>query len=96
MAATEIAVENEAILGPCLVLDTDFHAIGIERRLAGARAEQRPIRICRNVWIQGGATILKGVTIGESAVVRYGSVVASDVPPRTVVLGNPAQVVASI
>ncbi len=96
MAATEIVIEEDAILGPCLLLDTDFHAIGPERRHAGARAERRPIRICRNAWIQGQACILKGVTVGESAVVRYGAVVASDVPARAVVLGNPAQVVGSV
>jgi acetyltransferase-like isoleucine patch superfamily enzyme len=92
MAATEIVIEPDAILGPCLILDTDFHAIGLERRLPGATADRRPIRIGRGAWVQGKATVLKGVTVGEGAVVRWGSVVASDVAPGTVVLGNPARV----
>jgi acetyltransferase-like isoleucine patch superfamily enzyme len=92
MAATEIIIEPDAVLGPCLVLDTDFHAIGLERRQPGAAPERRPIHIGRGAWVQGKATVLKGVMVGEGAVVRWASVVASDVPPRTVVLGNPARV----
>jgi len=42
------------------------------------------------------ALVLKGVTIGEGAVVGAGSVVTQDVPPRTVVAGNPAQVVGEV
>ena len=44
-----------------------------------------------NVWIATGAIVLPGVTIGEGAVVGAGSVVARDVPPWTVVAGNPAR-----
>jgi maltose O-acetyltransferase len=54
---------------------------------------RRPIRVGRNAWIQGKSTILKGVTVGEEAVVRWGSLVAGDVAPRAVVMGNPAVVV---
>lgn len=90
MAATSIVIEENAILGPCLLVDTDFHAIGPARRRDGESADRRPIRIGANAWIQGKATILKGVTVGEGAVVRWGALVAGDVAPRTVVMGNPA------
>jgi acetyltransferase-like isoleucine patch superfamily enzyme len=90
MSASEVFVDADAVLGPCLIVDTDFHAIGRERRTASAVPDRRPIRIGRSAWIQGKATVLKGVTVGEGAVVRWGSVVASDVPPGAVVLGNPA------
>ena len=49
-----------------------------------------PIKICDKVWIGYGATILKGVTIGEGAVIAARSVVTKDVEPWTVVGGNPA------
>ena len=49
-----------------------------------------PIHICSKVWIGTGCKILKGVTIGEGAVVAAGSVVTRNVPPWTVVGGNPA------
>jgi len=55
-----------------------------------------PIKICDKVWIGLGVTILKGVTIGEGAVVAACSVVTKDVLPYTVVAGNPAQFVKEI
>jgi acetyltransferase-like isoleucine patch superfamily enzyme len=90
MSASTIIIGDDAILGPCLVVDTDFHAIGPGRRRAGESVDRRPIRIGKNAWIQGKATILKGVTIGEGAVVRWGSLVAGDVRAGSVVMGNPA------
>jgi acetyltransferase-like isoleucine patch superfamily enzyme len=62
------------------------------RRLQGG-GPARPVRIGRNVWIGFDACVLPGVTIGEGAVVGARSVVAEDVPPYTVVAGNPARVV---
>ncbi len=64
--------------------------------MPGAEPGVRPISIGRNVWIAGGATVLKGVTIGEDSVVGYGAVVASDVPAGVVVAGNPARVVRTL
>jgi len=46
--------------------------------------------------IGSGATILSNVTIGENAIVGAGSVVTRDVPPNTIVVGNPAKVLRSI
>ena len=59
-------------------------------------AEKAPIRICRGAWIGARAVIMKGVTVGEGAVVGTGSVVMRDVPPYTVVLGNPARVIREL
>jgi len=56
----------------------------------------RPIKICSNAWIGLNCIILKGVTIGEGAIVGAGSVVTKDVPAWTVVAGNPAVVVKEI
>lgn len=56
----------------------------------------KPIKICKNVWIGMNATILKGVTIGEGAIVAACAVVTKDVPPFTVVAGNPAVVVKNL
>ncbi|MDB5137974.1 MAG: thiogalactoside acetyltransferase [Mucilaginibacter sp.] len=53
----------------------------------------KPIRICDHAWIGVDAMILKGVTVGEGAIVGARSVVTKDVPPYTVVAGNPAKVV---
>jgi acetyltransferase-like isoleucine patch superfamily enzyme len=52
-----------------------------------------PILIKKNAWISFGATILRGITIGESAIVAAGSVVTKDVPDYAIVGGNPASVI---
>ncbi|MCX2432361.1 acyltransferase [Pedobacter sp. GR22-10] len=51
----------------------------------------KPIRICSDAWIGMNCIILKGVTIGEGAIVGAGSIVTKDVEPWTIVGGNPAR-----
>lgn len=58
-----------------------------------ATVNSRPIKICNDVWIGMNAIILKGVTVGEGAIVAAGAVVTKDVAPYTVVAGNPAVMV---
>lgn len=53
----------------------------------------KPIKICDDAWIGMNVIILKGVTIGEGAIVGAGSVVTKDVPAWSVAAGNPAKVV---
>lgn len=53
----------------------------------------RPILIKDDVWIGFNSIILKGVTIGEGAVIGAGSVVTKDVPDYAVVAGNPAKII---
>jgi galactoside O-acetyltransferase len=56
----------------------------------------KPIKICDDAWIGMNVIVLKGVTIGEGAIVGAGSVVTKDVPAWTVVAGNPAKVVKNL
>lgn len=60
------------------------------------RVARRGIRIGDKTWIGFNASILKGVEIGERAVVGAGSVVTRSVPARTVVAGNPARVIRKL
>nr|WP_276612123.1 DapH/DapD/GlmU-related protein [Kineococcus vitellinus] len=55
--------------------------------------EDRPIVIEDDVWIGAGCIVLPGRRIGTGSIVGAGSVVVSDVPPWTVVAGNPARIV---
>ena len=59
-------------------------------------AEYAPVIIDDNVWIGEHVTILKGVHIGQGSVIGCRSVVTKDVPPYSVVAGNPAKVVKEI
>lgn len=67
------------------ILDTDYHEIV-------GTPTTKPVTIGDDVWIGTRAVILKGVTIGDGAVVAAGSIVRSDVPAHSVVGGNPARV----
>ena len=58
--------------------------------------DERPIAIDNDAWIGAGATIMRGVTIGASAIVGAGSVVTKDVPAAAIVGGNPASVIRTL
>jgi acetyltransferase-like isoleucine patch superfamily enzyme len=89
-----IDIADDVMIEPNVSLITSSHPIPPSQRRAGVIA--RPIVIERNVWIAAGATIIGGVTVGENSVVAAGSVVTRDVPPNTLVGGNPARVIRSI
>ena len=56
-------------------------------------ADRKPVMIEDNVWIGERSTILKGVHIGKGSIVASNSVVVKDVPPYSIVAGNPAKIV---
>src|ERR1700728_2494390 len=84
-------IADDVLIGPNVSLITSGHPLEPSRRRAFTIA--KPIVIERNVWIAAGATIIGGVTVGENAVVAAGSVVTGNVPPNTLVGGNPAMVI---
>lgn len=87
-------IADNVMIGPNVSLITSGHPVEPSRRRAFTTA--KPIVIERNVWIAAGATVIGGVTVGENSVVAAGSVVTRNVPPNTLVGGNPANVIRSI
>lgn len=83
---------NVRIAPYTIILDSDFH--DVKDHFADGAA--RPVIIEDNVWVATRATILKGVRIGEGAVVAAGAVVTKDVPPFSVAAGVPARVIKKI
>jgi acetyltransferase-like isoleucine patch superfamily enzyme len=92
-----------------IILDSDLHSLSASKRFAEAVAWSKgkfpnvydgipgePVIISDHVWIGANSVILKGVTIGEGAIVGAGSVVTKDVPPYTIVAGNPARIIREI
>jgi acetyltransferase-like isoleucine patch superfamily enzyme len=81
------------------MFDSSGHPTDPEARRNGlptADEDVRPIVVEDNVWIGGRSIVFPGVTIGAGSVVAAGSVVMSNIPPNTVVAGNPARRIASL
>lgn len=103
--AEEIVLGDDVVISwGVTIVDHNSHAIECGQRANDvldwgkgtkdwSNVKIAPVRIHEKVWIGFGATILKGVTIGEGAIVAAGAVVTKDVPPYSVVAGNPARVV---
>lgn len=92
VAEHSITIGDDTLIGDFVaVYDTDHHPVD-----HGTEVRTGPVTIGRNVWIGRGAIILPGVTIGDHAVVAAGSVVNTDVAPRTLVAGTPAKLVRSV
>jgi len=89
-----IDIADDVMIGPNVSMITSGHPIEPSQRRAFVIA--KPIVIEKNVWIAASVTIIGGVTVGENSVVAAGSVVTRDVPPNTLVGGNPAGVIRPI
>jgi acetyltransferase-like isoleucine patch superfamily enzyme len=79
---------NVAISKGVIIRDSDNHSIDRPEFI-----EKLPIVIGDHVWIGMRAIILKGVTIGDGAIVAAGAVVAKNVPPKALVGGVPAKII---
>jgi acetyltransferase-like isoleucine patch superfamily enzyme len=90
----EVSIGDDVMIGPNVSLLSAGHPVAPSQRRASLIG--KPIVIGRNVWIAAGATIIGGVTVGDDSVVAAGSVVTRDVPPDTLVGGNPARIIRSI
>lgn len=87
-----IILENDCILsGNNIILS---HSMPRKHFKNVLEAFVAPVTVKRGAWISAGAIILPGITIGEFSVVSAGSVVTCDVPPYSVVRGNPAEVIS--
>ena len=83
---------NCTIAPEVLIMDSDFHDMRDQTKEGLSQA----VIIEDNVWVATRATILKGITIGAHSVVAAGAVVTKDVPPYTVVGGNPARIIKQL
>ena len=89
VAFSEVEIGEGSMIGAgSLICDSDMHEVPLG---AGALVKSSPIRIGKRVFIGANCVVLKGVTIGDEAVVGAGSVVTRNVESHTVVGGNPAK-----
>ncbi|MBU7597028.1 sugar O-acetyltransferase [Streptomyces sp. P38-E01] len=90
-----ITIGEDVQIGPNVQLLTPIHPLEAEPR-RNKWEGAKPIALGDNVWLGGGVIVCPGVTIGENTVVGAGSVVARDLPPNVVAVGNPARVVREL
>lgn len=91
IAASSVSIGRDCMISwDVIIMDTHQHGLG------GQPPVVRPVTIGDGAWIGARAIVLPGVTIGECAVIGAGAVVTKDVPPRTVVAGNPARVIRTL
>lgn len=96
----KIQIGNNVLTGRWVTISDNGHGETDYQNLQIAPVKRKlsckgPVIIGDNVWIGDKATILSGVTIGEGSVIAANAVVTKDVPPFTVVAGNPAKVIKS-
>jgi acetyltransferase-like isoleucine patch superfamily enzyme len=98
VAMDSIVIKDRVLIGSgTLIIDNDLHPIGIHKETQTPEIVMaKPITIESDVFIGARAIILKGVTIGCGSIVGAGSVVTKNVPPHSVVGGNPARLLRKV
>jgi acetyltransferase-like isoleucine patch superfamily enzyme len=82
-----VTIEDDVFIGPSATFTNDL----FPRAFIWDAEHTIPTRICKGASIGANATIVCGITIGEYAMIGAGSVVAKDVPPFALVIGNPGR-----
>lgn len=99
-AAVKVTIGERCVIGADVIIaDTDFHALDPSVRSSptdAVSAAYAPVTIGPDVFIGGRSIILKGVRIGQGAVIGAGSVVTKDVPERMIAAGNPARIIGPV
>ena len=91
-AFQHISIGRECIVADrVMLIDFDHGAVEVERPIRLQGIYKRDVDVGHNCWIGYGACILRGVTIGDNAIVGTSSVVTKDVPANAVVGGAPAR-----
>jgi len=85
-------LEEDVFIAPCVVTTNDNFMGRTEKR----HALRKGPTIRRGARVGGGAVLLPGIEVGEEGFVGAGAVVIRDVPPRTVVVGNPARAIREV
>lgn len=87
-----VSIGRECIIADrVMLIDFDHGVVEVERPIRLQGIYKRDVRVGNNVWIGYGAALLRGVTVGDNAIVGTSSVVTRDVADDAVVVGAPAR-----
>jgi len=92
-SSEEISIGRDCLIAPFVYIVDSDHGIRRDTNINLQPNLTAPIRIGNDVWISTGAKILRGVTIGDGAIIAAGAVVREDVAPFQIVGGVPARVI---
>jgi acetyltransferase-like isoleucine patch superfamily enzyme len=87
-----VSIGRECIVADrVMLIDFDHGVVEVDRPIREQGIYKRDVRVGNNVWMGYGACVLRGVTVGDNAIVGTSTVVTKDVPDNAVVAGVPAQ-----
>jgi acetyltransferase-like isoleucine patch superfamily enzyme len=93
-AFQHVKIGRECVIADrVMFIDFDHGVVEVERPIRLQGIYKRDVNVGNNVWIGYGACILRGVTVGDNAIIGTNSVVTKDVPANAVVAGLPAKVI---
>jgi acetyltransferase-like isoleucine patch superfamily enzyme len=89
-----LTLGDDVLLSPnCVVMTGTYVFDRLDVPLQEQGTVSKPTRLGHRVWVGSNSVVLAGAEIGDDVIVSAGSVVSGRVPPRTIVLGNPAKVI---
>jgi acetyltransferase-like isoleucine patch superfamily enzyme len=93
-AYQHVSIGRECVIADrVMLIDFDHGVVEVDRPVRLQGIYKRDVRVGNNVWIGYGACVLRGVTVGDNAIVGTSAVVTKDVPANAVVAGVPARVI---
>ncbi|HEU5142758.1 MAG TPA: acyltransferase [Solirubrobacterales bacterium] len=93
-AYSRVRIGEECVIADrAMFIDFDHGVVEVERPIRKQGIYTRDVEVGSNVWIGYGACILRGVRVGDNAIVGTNSVVTKDVPANAVVAGIPARII---
>jgi len=93
-AYQRVRIGEECVIADrAMFIDFDHGVVEVERPIRSQGIYKRDVEVGNNVWIGYGACILRGVSVGDNAIIGTNSVVTKDVPANAVVGGIPARII---
>lgn len=96
LAQAQVTLGNGVMVGPNCSLITVGHPVNDHEMRAGGWEIAKPITISENTWFGANVTVLPGITIGKNCVVGAGTLITTDIPDNSLVLGTPGRVVRKL